>query len=260
MTAMLIAVFVASLVGSLHCAGMCGGIVTLCVGGRPVAGRRAWGPPALYNFGRVLTYASLGAVSGAIGAAFDLGGAAVGWTRAATVVAGAAMIIIGGAALVRTLGWNVWTPTLPPRLHGLFQRGLARVRRLPAGLQPLLVGVLTGFLPCGWLYAFVLSAAGTGSAGLGALTMVVFWAGTLPVMLALGVGLQAVTAPLRRHVPRLTALALVVVGAVTIFGRLSVPAYAGIAAPAGTTPAAIVEHVESLDAEAMPCCNDDAGQ
>ena len=49
MTALLVAVFVASLLGSLHCAGMCGGIVTFCVAGRPLRPQREWTPQVLYT-------------------------------------------------------------------------------------------------------------------------------------------------------------------------------------------------------------------
>jgi sulfite exporter TauE/SafE len=51
--------------------------------------------------------------------------------------------------------------------------------------------------------------------------MTVFWAGTLPVMLSLGAGLQALAAPLRRHVPVVCAIAMIVVGLLAVAGRIS---------------------------------------
>jgi sulfite exporter TauE/SafE len=255
MTALLTAVFVASLVGSLHCAGMCGGIVTLCVSGRPVTTRRAWRPHVLYNLGRLVSYATLGAVAGGLGAAIDLGGSAVGWSRVATLVAGGTMIVIGGVALLRSAGVRIGGGAVPAPIRDLFARGLAVVRTWPAGVQPLLIGLLTGLLPCGWLYAFVVAAAGTGHPWLGAATMAVFWAGTVPVMLGLGIGAQTLAGPLRRHVPRVTAVALVVVAVITITGRLRVPAYAD--APAVSSHAHAVDHVRSLDGSSLPCCDDE---
>lgn len=256
MTALLTTVFIASLIGSLHCAGMCGGLVTLCVSGQPLERRHSWQPHALYNLGRLATYATLGAASGALGAAIDLGGETVGWTSIAALVAGGAMILIGGAALLGSAGIRLRPFRLPQRPQLLLQRAMAATRRLPPGWQPLLIGLLTGLLPCGWLYAFVISAAATGNAMLGALTMTVFWAGTLPIMLALGVGLQRLAGPLRRHVPRLTAAALVVVGVVTVLGRLQVPAYAGAASIESVSDSR--EHIQSLDHSELPCCHDDA--
>ena len=65
---LILAVFVASLVGSLHCAGMCGGIVVLCVGGESVerTREREWLRHVAYNLGRLAAYATLGVISGAV--------------------------------------------------------------------------------------------------------------------------------------------------------------------------------------------------
>ncbi len=262
MTTLLVAVFVASLAGSLHCAGMCGGIVTLCVSGQPVAGRRPWTPHALYNLGRLGAYATLGAVSGAIGAAIDLGGGALGWGRVAAVVAGFAMIAIGVAALLRSAGVRFGCLRLPRPVQQIFQTGMTTARRLPRGVQPLVIGGLTGLLPCGWLYAFVISAAGAGGPVPGALTMVAFWAGTVPIMLGLGLGVQRLAAPLRRHAPRLTAASLVIIGVLTVFGRVRAPAYAEtLDVRDQTVEANAVERVRGLDAATMPCCAEgDAGE
>ncbi len=83
-----------------------------------------------------------------------------------------------------------------------------------------------------------------------------FWAGTLPMMVGLGLGLQKLAGPLRRHVPALTSIALVAVGLYTLVVRLSVPAgAASIVAPADSASAA--ERVRALHAEEMPCCGDD---
>jgi sulfite exporter TauE/SafE len=259
MSALLAAVFVASLVGSLHCAGMCGGIVALCVAGVPVRRRDRWAAPAAYNLGRLATYATLGAASGGVGAAIDLGGSDLGLPRLTALIAGIAMIVFGVAALLRTRGLRFGGSAVPAVLHRALRRGTQAANALPPVPRAAALGLLTGFLPCGWLYAFVITAAGTGSPWLGALTMVAFWAGTVPVLVALGAGLQVLAAPLRRHVPTMTAIVLIAIGVVAIAGRVNVPAYAGaLNDAAADTPGAPgeVERVESLDAASMPCCED----
>jgi sulfite exporter TauE/SafE len=256
MIALVVAVFIASPFGSLHCAGMCGGLVTLCVGGEPVDRRRDWMPHLAYNGGRLATYAVLGAVSGALGAAIDLGGAGFGLPRAAAVIAGAAMILMGLAALLRESGMRLGALRAPAWMQALLRRGMSEAQRRPPVTRGLIVGLLTGLLPCGWLYAFVIAAAGTGSPWLGALTMAVFWSGTLPVMLTLGVGVQRLSGPLRRHVPTLTSIALVAVGIAAVVGRLDAPAVAAdVPSLAAANPLA---HVESIDHAELPCCADDA--
>lgn len=225
--AILIAVLGASLAGSLHCAGMCGPFAAWCLAG---SAERRVAPGVLqatYHGGRLLVYAALGAAAGLLGAALDLGGAWLGLQRAALVLAGAAMIAAGVVALLRLHGVALPAAPVPRVLRDLAVRGhTAAGSRGPVG-RALAVGLLTGLLPCGWLYAFVLVAAGTGAALDGALVMAAFWAGTVPVLAAVGLGAQRLAGPLRRHVPVVTALALVVVGVVALSGRFRVPALSG---------------------------------
>ena len=130
MSALIVAVFVTSLVGSLHCAGMCGGVVALCVGVEGTAGGRPWLSHAAYHAGRMATYSLLGLVSGAVGAAIDLSGGAVGLPRAAAVFAGALMISFGVAVLLRARGVRLGCARLPD-----WQRASCR-RPLPDSSRP----------------------------------------------------------------------------------------------------------------------------
>lgn len=259
MTSLLVSIFAASLVGSLHCAGMCGGIVALCVGGEPVARSRGWPRHVAYNLGRLIAYATLGAASGAIGAAIDLGGKGLGVPRLAAYAGGVAMILFGAVALLRARGASFTRVTgiaLPAPLRAAIGRGIAAAAALPAATRGLVIGLLTAFLPCGWLYAFVVVAAGTGSVAGGALAMTAFWAGTVPVLLALGLGLERLAAPVRRHVPTLTACALILVGVIAVAGRLATRAYA--AAPESAAAlGAPEERLEALEAAGPPCCDVD---
>ena len=88
----------------------------------------------------------------------------------------------------------------------------------------------------------------------GAVTMAVFWAGTVPILVAVGVGVQGLAGPLRRHLPTLTAAALVIVVALTVLGALGAPAYAETmraeAAPLPASVEAAIERVETLSAGA----------
>ena len=83
---LLFGVLVASLVGSVHCAAMCGAFVCLYARGSIAA--RASGHVA-YNAGRLVSYVALGLVAGALGARVDRLGALVDVQRAAAIVAGA---------------------------------------------------------------------------------------------------------------------------------------------------------------------------
>ncbi|HEY3215971.1 MAG TPA: sulfite exporter TauE/SafE family protein [Candidatus Eisenbacteria bacterium] len=209
-------VLTASLLGSVHCAGMCGGFVCFYTG---QADARPWLRHLAYNGGRLISYGTLGGLAGAFGATLDRLGAAAGVAGSAAVVAGALMILWGGSALIQAAGGRL------PAVHGpaWLRRPLAAVIRTvggqPAPLRALVVGLVTTLLPCGFLYAFVTVAAGTGSIAGGALVMSAFWAGTVPMMAGLGIAARRALSPLGRRLPSFTAAALVVIGLLTAAGK-----------------------------------------
>ncbi|MHC4948481.1 MAG: sulfite exporter TauE/SafE family protein [Planctomycetota bacterium] len=260
MTTLLVAVLVASLLGSLHCAGMCGGLVCLCVGGAGDRGRAL--PHVAYHGGRLVAYTTLGAASGALGGAIDLGGPVVGVVRPAALAAGAIVILVGGLALVRGGAAGLKCLRLPARLERAFQRGLRAAAELPPTRRALIIGLLTALLPCGWLYAFAITAAGTGHALVGAATMATFWVGTVPVLAVLGLGADRLAAPLRRHVPTVTAVAILAIGVATVVGRVRIPAPTSAAAASASFErgdlAAAAASVPSHHGTDLPCCDDHA--
>lgn len=232
MTALLVAILVASLAGSLHCVAMCGPLVGLHGGARSL--RLA----LVHALGRLTTYAALGAIAGLVGGAIDVAGRLAAAQRVASVAAGVVIVGWGLHAIAAARGWL----RTGSRGAVVFRRGLTQIRsRQPARLlhgggppprrqgrrepQPRrlrfarrawLIGVLTGLLPCGWLWAFVVSAAGTASPAAGAAVMAVFWLGTVPAM----TGVLAIAGPaidrLRRKLPVISACVLIALGLVTL--------------------------------------------
>ncbi|HVP37803.1 MAG TPA: sulfite exporter TauE/SafE family protein [Candidatus Saccharimonadales bacterium] len=219
MIALLASVLGTALLGSPHCAGMCGGFVVFYSGQAPDRARR-WLAHAAYSVGRLVSYAALGALAGALGAGVERLGAAAGLARAAAVGAGALMVLWGGAALLRALGARLPELPLPAGGPRPVAGALRALREQPAAARALALGLLSTLLPCGFLYAYVAVAAGTGSAALGALTLTAFWLGTLPVMTGLGLVAQRAFGPLRRYLPVATATVLIAVGALMVAGRL----------------------------------------
>jgi sulfite exporter TauE/SafE len=211
------AIFVASLLGSLHCAGMCGAFVAVAVGGEG-KGAPSWAQAA-YHGGRLVSYMALGAAAGAAGGLVNVAGGLAGVRPVAAALAGAAMVAFGVTTWLRTRGVHVSRVPLPEFVRAAARAGYrVAMRRRPVP-RAFVIGLLTTLLPCGWLYAFAVTAAGTGSAVLGAVTMGVFWSGTLPVLVAIGAGVQRVSGPLARRLPGLTCAGLVAVGLYTLAGR-----------------------------------------
>ena len=249
MTALLTTVFVASLLGSLHCVGMCGGFVAFYSGADGSGGARRLLSHAAYSGGRLVAYSILGLAAGAIGAALDLAGSLTGIQRVAAVAAGTVMVVWGVFALLQIGGVKVFKHRSNSKISGWLRRGITLVGNRPPVVRAATVGLLSGVLPCGWLWAFVVTAAGTGSALAGIAVMSVFWAGTVPILLALGLGAQVLSIPLRRHIPAVTAVILVALGLYAIIGRPT------------TALAAMTKHqhtageVPSAD-DPPPCCGD----
>ncbi len=219
-------ILTASLLGSVHCAAMCGGFVCLYAGTShadraPLTSQLS--SHALYNVGRLVSYLLLGAIAGFVGSGVTTLGAWAGLTHAATIVAGALMIGWGVSAIAaqRGIRLGVATTGVPLRWQRALGSVLKRVRGQPIGVRALFTGLGTTLLPCGWLYVFVATAGGTGSVRDGLLVMFVFWLGTVPALVAVGVGAQRVFGPFRRRLPTLGAVTVLLMGVLAISGRLS---------------------------------------
>lgn len=179
-----LAVFLVGLLGGVHCAGMCGGIVSAL--SLQVPGNRpAWGIHLAYNLGRIASYAVAGAVMGALG---SLGLLLNGWLPVQMtlyVVANLMMVALGLylTGLTQTLAFTeragqwLWRRVQPATRRFLPVRGVA---------QAFPLGLLWGWLPCGLVYSVLTMTLLTGSAARGALTMLAFGLGTLPNLLLAG--------------------------------------------------------------------------
>jgi len=225
-------VFVAGLLGSAHCAGMCGSFACLASGGDASRGPRALRSTAAYNGGRLLSYVALGALAGAAGAGLDRAGSIAGFARPAAIVAGTLLIAWGVASLLAALGVRVPALDVPPALANRIARAVRAVQDRPPTVRALTIGALSAALPCGWLYAFVATSAAAGSALGGAVVMAAFWTGTLPMMAAVGLGAQRLLGRFRTRLPVVTASVLVILGALTVAGRFTMPAHAAHAGAA----------------------------
>ena len=178
--------FILGLVGSLHCAGMCGPLALAL----PPAGNTAPGyvvGRVAYNLGRIATYCLMGVVFGLAGRTFVLAGV----QRWVSIGLGVALLL--GLFASRRLA--LWRPVtfavnqLKSRMAGLLRR------RTFAGLA--LLGLLNGLLPCGLVYVACAGAAATGGILAGVLYMAAFGAGTTPMMLAISLSGKLVPTSLR---------------------------------------------------------------
>lgn len=229
----LLTVATASVVGSLHCAAMCGGLVsfTCATSNNPRLAQLS------YHAGRLVVYAGLGAVAGYLGQSLNQHFDVSGYQNVAGLLAGSAMI--GWAVLSLYRRWrarSAITQTKSPERLVVVARSkppetrasawLRRIYTLPSAVRGALLGLTSAILPCGWLYAFVTVSAGHGSPATGALVMSAFWLGTLPMLLGLGGLVSVFGTRLQRYLPHVSTVVLLALGLGTIAFRQ--PLHSGI--------------------------------
>ncbi len=183
-----LAVFLIGLLGGVHCAGMCGGIVSalsLQMPGKSGSGGPAWTIHLAYNLGRIGSYAVAGALMGALGSLGLLLNNALPVQLTLYVAANLMMIalgfyltgITGALAFTERAGQWLWRRIQPATRRFLPVRGAA---------QAFPLGLLWGWLPCGLVYSVLAMALLTGSALRGAATLLAFGLGTLPNLMLAG--------------------------------------------------------------------------
>jgi sulfite exporter TauE/SafE len=169
--------FLAGMVTSLHCAGMCGPLACY-LAPKPGSGSSFTTVAALYQAGRLLSYTMIGAFAG------GLGMVALGW------------VDIYQHSLSRFLPWALVLFFLfvalrvdkflpkPTLIGKWFARVQGRIQKMPRPLAGLLTGIFTPLLPCGPLYAVFGLALVTQSPLRGAEFLLLFGLGTLPLLWA----------------------------------------------------------------------------
>ena len=207
-----VAAFLAGMLGSVHCIGMCGGIMGAFTLALPAPVRQSWLrllPYLLaYNTGRIVSYMTAGAVLGFVG--LQLGHLVDQDTARLTgrLISGLFMLALGFylagwwqvLGVLERLGGRLWRHIEPLGRRFLPPRG---------PLQALGLGLVWGWLPCGMVYSVLVWSAATGGAVAGAQLMLAFGLGTLPMLLAMGSAAQQLTRVTR--LPRVRQVAGVLI-------------------------------------------------
>jgi len=219
------------LLGGAHCLGMCGPLVTTYAGdagsqqGRVTL--RDVRQQGLLTFGRVGTYALVGAALGALGSATIAGGslfAGADLVRGVVGVAAGAVVLTVGAGYLR--GQPIDPGRIPvPGVSAVFARlaSLAseRAESWARGPKIALLGSVHAFLPCPLLYPAYLYAFARGSPTTGALALSTLGIGTAPAMVGYATVLGAVPAPVRSRLHRVLGGAFLLLGLLPLLHGLS---------------------------------------
>ena len=202
------------LVGSLHCIGMCGPIAVALPLGRKGWGYRVFGG-VTYNVGRILSYATLGAIFGLLGKGIEM----AGLQKWASILIGAVMVLsvlfpalFKGKIKIEQVFFGY-----AGKMIGKFRK-LFTISSIPSLF---LIGILNGFLPCGLVYVAIAGAINTNSFYDGILFMILFGLGTLPVMLAIPLLGNMIGKKVRKRFSGVLNIFIVILGIIFILRGLS---------------------------------------
>lgn len=235
--------FVFGLLGSLHCVGMCGPIAFMLPVDRENKLKRIF-QILNYHTGRLFTYGLIGLVFGLIGQSINI----LGYQKQISIIIGVFMIL---AMIVPALGKKFSNP-----ISGFISRKLGVVKsRIGSQLKKksafafFAIGFLNGWLPCGLVYMAVFGSFVMGQAADGALYMVLFGLGTVPLMTsAIYLG-NFLKLKFRQQLLRFVPLAVIVMGLLFILRGL------GLGIPYVSPPDTINQQHTSMDMNAKPSCH-----
>jgi len=208
------------LLGSGHCIGMCGGLVAaLSLSETGKQGGVVF--QLLYNVGRILTYSCIGWLVGWLGSAFAYANTLAGLTRGLLIGSDLFVIVLGlgSAGIFSFLNYNVMQLEFPGPVQKI-TRQVVKLKKLPPALSALPLGLIMGFLPCGFLYAMIIAAGQSANAANGALMMFSFGLGTLPALFLFGSAAQWLTARMRSLMLRWAGIVVALMGAYNLYRHL----------------------------------------
>lgn len=209
-----IAGFVFGLLGSMHCVGMCGPIALAL----PVHEKNSsfWLARINYNLGRSVTYAFMGGLFGLAGFGIWL----AGYQEVISIIGGGLIIVIAIISIVSgKVNWMhlkpVWLPV------GALKKGLGKLLKIknPSGM--LGVGMLNGFLPCGFVYVALAGALVSGSAIDGMIYMFLFGLGTFPVMFLVSSSNKLISLDWRMRLQKAVPYAAIALGVILVMRGLA---------------------------------------
>lgn len=142
-------------------------------------------PQLLFHVGRLVSFFILGGVIGSLGTVFQFGSLGIFILN----ILVALVLLILGINLLEVFPWARKFQVTMPVFVGKYAHSLKNINHT---LTPLLVGVATFFLPCGFTQSMQIYTLTTGSFFAGSMIMFFFALGTLPVLAILSFGSLAI--------------------------------------------------------------------
>lgn len=210
-----ILIFIAGVMGSFHCIGMCGAFPVALASVKKKNSFEKALYQILYSTGRIFSYTFLGAMFGLFGFVVGDTNFIVSGQTIVSVVAGVFMVLIAlqimGFLRERTIPGFSYFYRFVTKVMSLFLK-----KKSPLG--SFYLGIFNGFLPCPLIYAFLFTSASTSSPAKGAFVMLSLGLGTVPAMFTMGIMSEIFSPKVRGRISRyIPGVVILVFGIFTIY-------------------------------------------
>lgn len=255
---LVIATLFSSLVGSMHCVGMCTPFAILAMGPATDIKTSRILRMSSYHFGRLVTYWTMGIGVAVLSSSLQWFGGGNQGLRFVGWGVGLTMIAVGLMRLIATFSWQM--PVRHSRWSAAWSLAIVKLRRSyrggPVWMSSFFWGLTSTLLPCGWLYLFVLAAAAAPNAWMSIAMMTAFWIGTLPLLSVAAWGWSAVSPRWQVFAQPFAAGCIISFGVFILFQRNLVD-LSSLATSERTEKASItssLEMVRNATEVTLPCC------
>lgn len=207
--------FMAGFLGSGHCLGMCGALVSGYF--MNVGANRSYWPYLIYQLARISVYTCVGFAAATLGVVLVSSGLFGKFQSILQMFIGVVVIVLAFGIL----GWIPLQGTIRLIPMGLLRKGYASSRTKGPYLGSMIAGLLNGLMPCPLTFAMAIKATSAATIYEGGLLMLVFGAGTLPMMLFVSVAFGKMSAHFRGLMLKTAALIMIVMGYNTFYMGMS---------------------------------------
>ncbi len=207
--------FIAGVLGSGHCLGMCGALVSGYF--MNVGKNKSYLPYFAYQFARILVYIIIGLLAASLSAVLVSGGM-VGKVQSILQMAIGTIVIILALGILGLVPWQGSMKLLP---MNWLRKGYASARSRGPLYGAIIAGFLNGLMPCPLTFAMYVEATSASSVMEGGLLLLAFGAGTLPTMLFISFAFAKMGASLRGFMLKSAAIIMIFMGLNTIYKGLT---------------------------------------
>ena len=201
--------FTLGLLGSFHCIGMCGPIALAIPGKNQSTGSMLY-RGLLYNSGRILTYSLIGFVLGVLG----MGATIMGYQNVLSIILGTLIIAF---SLFPHIKLPEKASSFYSKISGGITKHISGLYKSDSRFSSFFIGLLNGFLPCGFVATALAAALITSSTFHSAVYMALFGLGTLPIMLMMNMAPGFISPKTRSKLRPFSAYFAIIIGLLLIW-------------------------------------------